>query len=72
MTELLAEFSPSAYMTDTQVSRLKRIPDFTSFHATEPWNSYCQQTAERVKTAEAQSVQLHFEAASVTSLFSAW
>ena len=26
MTELLAEFSPSAYMTDTQVSRLKWMP----------------------------------------------
>ena len=28
MTELLAEFSPSAYMTDTQVSRLKWMPRF--------------------------------------------
>jgi ABC-type transport system involved in Fe-S cluster assembly fused permease/ATPase subunit len=26
VTELLAEFSSSAYLTDTQVSRLKRIP----------------------------------------------
>jgi hypothetical protein len=26
MTELLAEFSPSAYLTDTHLSRLKRIP----------------------------------------------
>ena len=26
MTELLPEFSSSAYLTDTQLSRLKRIP----------------------------------------------
>jgi hypothetical protein len=26
MTELLAEFSSSAYLTDTQLSRCKRIP----------------------------------------------
>ena len=26
MTELVVEFSASAYMTDTQLSRLKRIP----------------------------------------------
>ena len=26
MTELLVEFSSSAYLTDTQLSRLKRIP----------------------------------------------
>ena len=28
VTELVAEFSPSAYMTDTHLSRLKRIPFF--------------------------------------------
>jgi hypothetical protein len=28
MTELLAEFSSSAYLTDTPLSRLKRIPQF--------------------------------------------
>ena len=28
MTELLVEFSLSAYLTDTQLSRLTRIPDF--------------------------------------------
>ena len=28
MTELLPEFSSSAYLTDTQVSRFKRIPPF--------------------------------------------
>jgi hypothetical protein len=27
VTELVVEFSSSAYMTDTQLSRLKRIPD---------------------------------------------
>jgi hypothetical protein len=27
MTELLPEFSSSAYLTDTQLSRLKRIPN---------------------------------------------
>jgi hypothetical protein len=26
VTELVAAFSPSAYLTDTQLSRLKRIP----------------------------------------------
>ena len=28
VTELVAEFSPSAYTTDTQLSRVKRIPHF--------------------------------------------
>jgi len=30
VTELVAEFSPSAYTTDTQLSRVKRIPKITS------------------------------------------
>jgi len=29
VTELLAEFSSSAYMTDTKLSRFKRIPRYT-------------------------------------------
>jgi len=31
VTELLAEFSASAYLTDTQVSRLKWIPGTCPF-----------------------------------------
>src|SRR5467141_3435521 len=31
MTELLPEFSASAYLTDTQLSRLKRIPGLDMF-----------------------------------------
>jgi hypothetical protein len=30
MPELLAEFSSSAYLTDTQLSRFKRIPVFVA------------------------------------------
>jgi hypothetical protein len=32
VAELVVEFSPSAYMTDTQLSRLKRIPAFSGLH----------------------------------------
>jgi hypothetical protein len=35
VTELVVEFSSSAYLTDTQLSRLKRIPGFDIEHGRE-------------------------------------
>jgi len=33
VTELVVEFGSSAYMTDTQLSRLKRIPEFQAYRS---------------------------------------
>ena len=40
MTELLPEFSPSAYLTDNQLSRLTRIPVYAEAEAPSPMVQY--------------------------------